>query len=150
MAHAHFERTVRAADWPTDGPDFWKPRLLASPPSRTPPPPPPTSTAIRMMDERLECFLTLMKINWGIGMMSMPYYVSLLGASTGVGFFVFTMVITYLGLDRLLRAADACEARVKQDYVVLNGEEVVAAAEASALTLTIFFLYSAISWCGWW
>ena len=51
--------------------------------------------------EQLECGLALLKINWGIGMMAMAYYISLLGAPCGVGFFVFTMLITYLGVDRL-------------------------------------------------
>ena len=59
--------------------------------------------------EQLECGLALLKINWGIGMMAMAYYISLLGAPCGVAFFVFTMLITYLGVDRLLRAEDALD-----------------------------------------
>ncbi|KAH8051927.1 metalloendopeptidase [Aureococcus anophagefferens] len=50
--------------------------------------------------EQFECGLALLKINWGIGMMAMAYYISLLGAPCGVAFFVFTMLITYLGVDR--------------------------------------------------
>ncbi|KAH8052985.1 metalloendopeptidase [Aureococcus anophagefferens] len=59
--------------------------------------------------EQFECGLALLKINWGIGMMAMAYYISLLGAPCGVAFFVFTMLITYLGVDRLLRAEDALD-----------------------------------------
>lgn len=60
---------------------------------------------------RVGAFATLFKINWGIGMMSMPYYISLLGAPGGVAFFALTMVLTYLSIDRLLRSADACAKR---------------------------------------
>ena len=60
--------------------------------------------------ERVVCFVALLKINWGIGMMAMGYYIQLLGPLCGVAFFAFTMVITYVSIDRLLQAADACEA----------------------------------------
>jgi len=48
----------------------------------------------------------LIKVNWGIGMMAMPYYLHKAGVQAGVAFFIFTMGLTYLSIDRLLRCAD--------------------------------------------
>ena len=42
----------------------------------------------------IEAFLLLLKINWGIGMMSMPFFIYKAGLWLGTGFFVLTMALT--------------------------------------------------------
>eukprot|EP00656_Telonema_subtile_P013904 TRINITY_DN17069_c0_g1_i2.p1 TRINITY_DN17069_c0_g1~~TRINITY_DN17069_c0_g1_i2.p1 ORF type:complete len:455 (-),score=105.03 TRINITY_DN17069_c0_g1_i2:37-1401(-) len=52
---------------------------------------------------QFSAFLLLLKINWGIGMMAMPYYIHKAGLWLGIAFFVCTMILTVISIDRLLR-----------------------------------------------
>lgn len=51
-------------------------------------------------------FINLTKINWGVGMMSMPYMLSEAGLLTGVLFFVITMVLTCVSVRSLTRCRE--------------------------------------------
>ena len=56
-------------------------------------------------------FCSLVKANWGIGMMAMPYYLHKAGLMCGLLFFVFTMSLTFLSIHRLLRVGDELRRR---------------------------------------
>ena len=59
--------------------------------------------------------LTLVKVNWGIGQMAMPYYLEKAGVWSGIAFFLLSMGLTYVGITRILRTRDALEQRAATD-----------------------------------
>jgi vesicular inhibitory amino acid transporter len=50
--------------------------------------------------------MALFKVNWGVGMMAMPYFLYKAGLVAGVSFFIASMCLTFLSLNRLLQVAD--------------------------------------------
>eukprot|EP00656_Telonema_subtile_P013903 TRINITY_DN17069_c0_g1_i1.p1 TRINITY_DN17069_c0_g1~~TRINITY_DN17069_c0_g1_i1.p1 ORF type:complete len:114 (-),score=26.06 TRINITY_DN17069_c0_g1_i1:46-387(-) len=57
---------------------------------------------------QFSAFLLLLKINWGIGMMAMPYYIHKAGLWLGIAFFVCTMILTVISIDRCSRSSWPC------------------------------------------
>ena len=64
---------------------------------------------------------SLFKVNWGIGMMAMPYYLYKAGIVAGLIFFVLTMGLTYLSITRLLRVADEISRRGTKKQLSFSG-----------------------------
>ena len=65
-----------------------------------------------------EAGLTLLKCNWGIGMMAMPYMLKCGGLSTGFSLFIISMAITQFSIVRLIECKVKVEMGGERDALV--------------------------------
>lgn len=90
-------------------------------------------------------FLNLAKINWGVGMMSMPFYLYSAGLWVGLAFFFLTMVLTNFTIARLIRGKHALQgASSGMPYTELVGAMLGGPGRTAALFSVLVANYGAI------
>eukprot|EP01060_Flectonema_neradi_P038737 TRINITY_DN8232_c0_g2_i1.p1 TRINITY_DN8232_c0_g2~~TRINITY_DN8232_c0_g2_i1.p1 ORF type:complete len:445 (+),score=50.72 TRINITY_DN8232_c0_g2_i1:47-1381(+) len=79
-----------------------------------------TANTVRMRSPMsgLEAGLTLLKCNWGIGMMAMPYMLKCGGLATGFSLFIASMAITQFSIVRLIQSKQKVEMGGERDALI--------------------------------
>ena len=75
---------------------------------------------------RFAAACSLVKVNWGIGMLAMPYFLQEAGLVAGLLFFFASMGLTYLSIERLLLCEAIDEQLVQQQDRGGFGQELAA------------------------
>ena len=68
----------------------------------------------------VEAMLSMIKCNWGIGMIAMPLYLQKSGSFAGLIFFLLTMILTFESIKKMSRAAKSDNTKTYSDVVELR------------------------------